>query len=404
MKGLPNDTMMTDDFRQMMMRTAEQASMQAVMNVLQKINAENLNLDNLTADGTDMSWEVNDMSKRIKVRVDVNGKTKWATGATQQEVILAAANLIAEGKKTSEEGKKKKEAPLFKECAWRWLRVYKLPKVKPNTAYNYRHDMENHVLPAFGDKRIDEITPSDIQGFLNSKRNKAKSTVHHIWLILHGTFSTALWDGYIDRDPTEDAKRYSMSRTKVTREALSAEHIADIISHLDELSGNDKVLLAVLIFTGMRRSEALGLRWEDIDFKRNLIHVQRAVTFKFNQPVVGTTKSNAGVRMVPLDAKLKAILEPLRQLRGYVIGQDEPLTETAYKRTWERIGKKIDLHGATAHVFRHTYITMAASHVDIKTLQTIAGHSDISTTMNRYAHGREDKIIAAGEALKTMYS
>lgn len=71
---------------------------------------------------------------------------------------------------------------------------------------------------------------------------------------------------------------------------------------------------------------------------------------------------------------------------------------------WERIGKKIDLHGTTAHVFRHTYITMAAAHVDIKTLQSIAGHADISTTMNRYAHGREDKIIEAGQALRTMYS
>ena len=61
------------------------------------------------------------------------------------------------------------------------------------------------------------------------------------------------------------------------------------------------------------------------------------------------------------------------------------------------------MHGATAHVLRHTYITMAAAYLDIKTLQTIAGHSDISTTMNRYAHGREDKIIQAGGLLKNMY-
>ena len=57
----------------------------------------------------------------------------------------------------------------------------------------------------------------------------------------------------------------------------------------------------------------------------------------------------------------------------------------------------------TAHVLRHTYITMAAAHLDIKTLQTIAGHSDISTTMDRYAHGREGKIIQAGGLLKNMY-
>ena len=74
-----------------------------------------------------------------------------------------------------------------------------------------------------------------------------------------------------------------------------------------------------------------------------------------------------------------------------------------YKRGWERICRTINMHGATAHVLRHTYITMAAAHVDIKTLQTIAGHADISTTMNRYAHGREDKIIEAGGLLRNMY-
>lgn len=213
-----------------------------------------------------------------------------------------------------------------------------------------------------------------------------------------------MWDGYIDKAPTEEAGRYTMSKKKTKREALDIEAAQDIIAHLDRLKGNDLLLLALLIYTGMRRSEVLGLRWEDISFDRNLIHVQRAVTFKDNRPVVGTTKSEAGVRYIPLEGQLKAILSPMRQLSGYVIGQDNPITETTYKRTWERIGRKIDLHGATAHVFRHTYITMAAAHVDIKTLQSIAGHADISTTMNRYAHGREDKIIEAGRMLGSMYS
>ena len=344
------------------------------------------------------------MPKRIKQRIEINGEKRWVTGTTQQEVILAAAKMLAESGAVSGTSKAKSSSPLFRECAIRWFEVYKRPKVKENTAYNYEHDMNNHVLPVFGDRRIDEIKPSDIQAFLNTKKGKAKSTVHHIWLILHGVFSTAMWDGYIDKDPTEEAGRYTMSKKKNVREALSIEAEQDIIAHLDRLKGNDLLLLSLLIYTGMRRSEVLGLRWEDISFDRNLIHVQRAVTFKKNHPVVGTTKSEAGVRYIPLEGQLKAILSPMRQLSGYVIGQDDPITETTYKRTWERIGKKIDLHGATAHVFRHTYITMAAAHVDIKTLQSIAGHADISTTMNRYAHGREDKIIEAGQMLGSMYS
>jgi len=148
---------------------------------------------------------------------------------------------------------------------------------------------------------------------------------------------------------------------------------------------------------------ALGLRWENVECAWGLIHIQRAATFRGNRPVIGPTKSAAGVRCIPLDPQLRAILLPLRQYSGYLIGQNEPITQMTYKRTWERIGKTIDLHGATAHNLRHTYITMAVPHVDMKTLQSIAGHADICTTMNRYAHGRVDKIIEAGRALESMF-
>ena len=365
---------------------------------------EAMHLDNRIADATAISPKgEDDMAKRIKVRVDVDGVTRWVTGGSQQEVILAAAKLLASSGAKDSNCKPDKQVPTFEECAWRWINEYKMPKLKQNTAYNYKQDMVNHVLPAFADKRIDEIKPTDIQVFLNTKQDKAKSTVKHIWLILHGVFSTAVWDGYIEKDPTADASKYTMSKRKGKREALSTEAVQDIIANLDRLEGNDLLLLSLLIYTGMRRSEVLGLRWENIDFQRGLIRVDRAVTFKGNQPVIGPTKSEAGERYIPLEAQLMAILAPMRQLSGYVIGKDAPITEMTYKRMWGRIGRKLDLHGATAHVFRHTYITMAVSHVDIKTLQSIAGHADVNTTMNRYAHGREDKIIAAGQALATMY-
>ena len=361
------------------------------------------NLDNFTADGTGMTeGEQNGMSNKVKIPWEYDGKTRWATGATHKEAIEKIVHTLERESKASKEGMG--DAPLFRECAEKWLNECKRPKVRANTLYVYQHDMENHVLPVFGDRRIDRIRPSDIQAFLNTKQDLAKSTVKHIWLMLHGVFSFAKWDGYIDKDPTEEANRYTMSEKQTSRDALSKDEARDIIEHLDLLEGNDRVLMALLIYTGMRRSEVLGLRWEDIDFERGLIHVQRAATFLKNRPVVGKTKSKAGVRYIPLEAQLKAILTPVRQLNGYVIGQDELLTEKAYKRMWERIGKKIDLHGATAHVFRHTYITMAAPHVDMKTLQSMAGHADISTTMNRYAHGREDKIIEAGHVLNSMYN
>lgn len=362
------------------------------------------NIENSTCSITGISEGATDVAKRIRQRVEINGKVHWVTGATQQDVTLEAARLLIESGVVSDKGKpESKKAPTFEECAWRWFNVYKKPHVKENTLYNYERDMINHVLPVFGNQSIDQIKPSDIQAFLNTKNDKAKSTVQHIWLILHGVFSLAHWDGYIEKDITEDAKRYKMSKKVTERPALSYEHIMDIIAHLDRLEGMDLLMLSLVIFTGMRRSEVLGLRWEDISFDSDLIHVQRAVTFKNNRPVLGKTKSKAGVRFIPLDKQLKAILSTMRQLSGYVIGQETFITERAYRCMWKRIEKRVDLHGATAHIFRHTYITMAVTYLDPKTMQSIAGHSDISTTMNRYAHGRKDKIIEAGHKLEAMY-
>lgn len=80
------------------------------------------------------------------------------------------------------------------------------------------------------------------------------------------------------------------------------------------------------------------------------------------------------------------------------------ITEQAYQRTWERISRTINLHGATAHVFRHTFATIAAPYLDIKTLQTIMGHADIETTLDRYTHAQEERIRAAGELLTGKFN
>ena len=113
----------------------------------------------------------------------------------------------------------------------------------------------------------------------------------------------------------------------------------------------------------------------------------------------------AGNRLIPLDEQLAALLQPCRQINGFIIGDGtEPITETTFKRMWERIGRWINLCGATPHVFRHTYITLAASSgMDVKTLQSIAGHSDIKMTLDRYAHERENNIISAGSLIGGVF-
>lgn len=120
------------------------------------------------------------------------------------------------------------------------------------------------------------------------------------------------------------------------------------------------------------------------------------MTFCNNQPMLGEAKSEAGNRTIPLDAQLEAILLLERKESGFVLGDGEkPLTERTSTRLWQRIGKKIDLHDATPHIFQHTYISMmtcAKSPIFIKTTR-------IDRLQSEKSHGASSDM---GDALRLV--
>lgn len=291
----------------------------------------------------------------------------------------------------------------FREYADRWMNVYKVGKLKPSTIATYKKHLCAHVLPAFGEREIASITTEDIQLFLNDRNYLAKKTLSSMRHFMGEVFKDAVEDGLIEKDPTA-SRRISIPSTKANeREALPLDQFKEIISNLKLLSAQDKQFLVLVMFTGMRRGEVLGLRWEDIDTEAGLIHIRRNVTHPGgNRPVIGTPKTNSGKRDIPLDPYVLEVLEPMKQT-GFIIGGESPITMTTYNNTMTRIKKKIDLHGATAHVFRHSYLTyMAGEATDLKTLQAIAGHSTIGMTMNRYVHAQPEKIKEAGKRMHDL--
>ena len=372
------------------------------------------NLDNLTVDTTGMSEGESDMAKRERERVqigtDANGKPiyTWVEGKNRQDFLVNAAKMLLSRGMLDDSAivpsKETPTPPYFKQYAEQWWKLYKLPKLRHTTRTTYRNLLDNHILPYFGKMRLEEIGTNTIQTFYNQNSGKSKSTVRQMSILLHQIFDMAMEDGHMKLNPTK-SKRLALPTRKQKREALTANDVKDILENLDKLEVQERILLALLLLTGMRRGEVLGLGWENIDWEKKLICVEQAVTFCNNQPVVGETKSEAGNRVIPLDKQLEEVLTPVKKESGFVIGDGEkPLTERTFTRMWERIGRKIDLHGATPHIFRHTYITLAASSgIDVKTLQSIAGHADIKMTMDRYAHKREEKVIEAGQMIGSMF-
>lgn len=285
----------------------------------------------------------------------------------------------------------------FKEYTMRWYSTYKEPKLKPTTASGYLSTCNCHLFPAWGDRPINRITTADIQVFLNERSALAEKTLKEILVLIRAIFRSAKEDKLLLDNPAESSRLTIPSSKRTERKALSLEELTDIISSLGKLEDNDRRLMSLLIFTGMRRGEVLGLRWEDIDADAGWIHVVRNAVFPGgkNDAVIGTPKTEKGKRSIPLDPVLRELLQP-EGATGYVFGGDAPITKMVYERTMQRIKRTIDMHGATAHIFRHSYATLLnATGASPKTIQRIIGHADISTTMNRYVHGDKEQEVAA---------
>ena len=362
---------------------------------------------NADSDAEGVSGMAKTYKQRVKVGVTENKEPiyKWALGHTVEELNDNIVRLYVEYgmidkfihiDRSSKIGKT--EVPTFKVYANKWFDTYKKPKLKPTTLQGYRSNLKMHLFPAFGEMRLDEITVDTVQQFLNDRVDLAKNTVHTMFVLFSEIMDSAFEDRYITSNPAK-SKRVTIPSTKKTeRQALAPEQLKAIISQIsDKLTDmTERRLMALLLFTGMRRGEVIGLRWEDIDFEQRLIAVNRAVSYTTNQPIISTPKTKSGKRVIPLDDQLAEFLLPHMD-KGYIIGGEEPPTLMVTRRLLRNINKKIDMFGATPHVFRHSYISaLAEAGVDLKTIQQISGHSNVTTTMGIYAHSRLGLVQEAG--------
>lgn len=290
---------------------------------------------------------------------------------------------------------------LLKDYAPQWLSRKRT--LKETTRTFYKKHLNRYIIPALGDKFIGDITVNDVQEMLDKHKNLSAKTLKEMKGVLSQLFRYAVSDEIVLKNPCT-SKDIEIPSTRCTeRFALPIDYYHEIISNLYMLDLTDRRFLALCLFTAMRRGEVLGLRWEDVH--HGMIHVKRNVTHpQRNQPEITTPKTKAGMRTIPLTEPLKDILLPTKP-KGYIIGGDNPLTLSAFRAMWKRIVNTIDLHGATPHTLRHSYLTYAVGKTsDYKTIQGISGHSDVFTLMNRYAHPQEQKKVELSEEMSKILS
>lgn len=285
----------------------------------------------------------------------------------------------------------------FDTWAMKWLETYKKNKVKEQTyEFTYKKNVEKYLIPFFKHAKLKNIKQIDIQNYFNAVKNvENDKPLSHSVLDKHKMILKSIFEAAIDNDlcyknPVKNISFPNVSE-KNKRKVLAFEDAEKLIEYAID---HKKYDIVILLETGMRRSELLGLLWTDIDTTNKTIYVQRAVTQTTGKIIIDKPKSKTSERIIPISDRLIEILNLMPKEAEYVIPGDQsgiPASPHSYADKFERFmkqaSKDLGIPKLTPHELRHTYGTLLRENgVDIYSIQKVMGHSDISVTADIYVH------------------
>lgn len=345
---------------------------------------------------------------------DGSRKRKFFYGATQKE----AKKKMEVYKERHKEGLKGESQSLH-DWIVKWVETSSSKESTRKSNKLYASKLDGFL----GDKPIDEVRMIDITRFAQSIAGKSFSTVKKAKWIANRIFQDAIRNRIINYNPCDGA-RWEYGAKGSHRALEDWEKDLIVGHHLIHRAGLWAILM---LLAGLRRGEALALQWEDIDFEENVIHITKALHFESNKAIQSTTKTEAGIRDVPMIPLLRECLERYEDRNGSVCrnSSGKPIeSQSAFKRGWEswlnamenilngelpfQPGRRSDLKddpdrkrfNVRTHDLRHTFCTMLyKAGVGLKEAQYIMGHADSAMTLEVYTHLDEESRASAATIL-----
>lgn len=267
----------------------------------------------------------------------------------------------------------------FKGFSAQWEEMYVLTNNKPSEQRTKAFILRKHLVPWFGNFPLEKVASAQIEQYKAAKLKgglSPKSVNNHL-IVLSKCLRTAVEWGLIDRCP----KIGNLKATSQRLDFLSPVDSKRLIDAGTEGLWGEMTLLALR--TGMRLGELFGLQWEDIDFQRKVITVQRSIVCG----IVGTPK-NGKTRHIPFTDEVGRILFERRKAHGLLFHRPDgsPLSHHMAYDALHRACDRAGLRRVSWHVLRHTFASqLACEGVPIPAIKELLGHSSIVMTM-RYAH------------------
>ena len=290
------------------------------------------------------------------------------------------------------------------------------------TVKEYQRLVKINIGPALGSKRLDKLTPAQIDAYyasLLAKDRKPKplstESVRRHHFLLHAALGRAVKWGLITSNPVDRATPPGLKRSTV--KAPTVEEVQKLISSA-EMDGDHVLATAIALaaVTGCRRGELCALRWSDVNWGRRTLRIARSLTVIRQQMTEGPTKSH-GHRNVAVDEALGAMLAKRRSDQeryaeqvGVALSTDpfvlsrsadgsQPCLPNGLTAAYRRVARSLGL-SSHFHELRHFTATIAiASGADVRTVVGRLGHAEPSVTLRVYAHALEQRDPRPSRAL-----
>jgi integrase len=305
-----------------------------------------------------------------------------------------------------------------------WLENNAQPKLKLSTYIRYRELSRLHIIPGLGRFPLDKLTVAQVQEFLNAraKSGMAAQTVHHLRAVLRTALNQAIRARVISFNAAGLADSPRITPREPTYLKPDEARVFLQAAAQDRLGA----LYFLAFATGVRQGEALALRWEDVDLDHGTVtigHTARRMRIAPGQPtqlIISDTKTAASRRVIPIPNFVVAALRHQRERQmferraaqdnwqetGFVFTKPngQPVEAEHLARSFATLLRRNSLGRMRWHDLRHSAITiMLAAGVPPRTVMQYAGHSNLATTMNIYAHVSPQMLGEASEAMQRLF-
>ncbi|MFC0188196.1 tyrosine-type recombinase/integrase [Fictibacillus aquaticus] len=338
-------------------------------------------------------------------RDEKTGKRKQKTVSgfsTKKEAQAAAADLIAK----FEQGQYVEPSKVtVNEFLGDYMSVHYRSSVRPGTLERAEHMLKNHITPAFGHAMMKNLKPLHFQRFYAEKSEAGLSpgTIKGMHTFLVTAMEMAVTWELLPNNPARRAKPPKQQQHTIS--VWSHEESEMFLQHAKGVSSYYLIFL-VALYTGMRKGEILGLRWDDIDFEAKTIYVNQSLTYSLKELRISEPKTKSSKRAIltPVHVLQELKKHRLRQKEiklklgtGYDNALAEKYVFTTSKgnfiypqvlnKALVKLCKELELSPIRFHDLRHTHATMLLSlGVNPKIVSERLGHTSIVITLDTYSH------------------